>query len=267
MLCWESIALGYVSYLAITSLAFPRFVRARRVAVAAAILCWPLMPVVSSAGIPEGIRGLFPALVLLAGYWLSGSFFVGPMPRVEMRLRRLDEVLLDRTGVRARYRQARPLVHHAFELAYLLAYPMVPAGALLLLAGGHADRLGPFWATVMLAAFAAYGVLPWVQTRPPRGLGPKAGPPHPVTALRRLNQSVLDRASVQVNTIPSGHTAAALAVALAVIPAMPVAGALLLALALLIAAATVLGGYHYALDSVLGVLVAFGACALVNALG
>ena len=74
--------------------------------------------------------------------------------------------------------------------------------------------------------------------------------------LSLLNLSVLDRASVQVTTLPSGHAAGAMATALAVSTSLPVAGIAFLFMALSISIATVLGRYHYVVDTVLGVLVA-----------
>ena len=262
---WEWIALGYLTYLAVSALARPQFVRARRSVILVAIASWVILPKLPAAG-PDLVRALLPVPVLLGGYWLSGTFFVGPMVDVEATLTRWDVTLLDRSGLRGWYRRARPLVHDVFEASYLFVYPMVPLGALTLVAGGRADHLGVFWATVLLAAFVAYGMLPWIQTRAPRALGEPAYTALPATRLRRLNEFVLGRGSIQVNTIPSGHTATALAVALAVAAVLPAAGALLFVLAVLITAATVLGGYHYAIDSVLGAIVAFGAAALVTAL-
>src|SRR4030095_6347506 len=87
-----------------------------------------------------------------------------------------------------------------------------------------------FWASVMTAAFVSYGMLPWIQTRPPRvvdDLDWRENSDAPVL-LRRLNLWILGRASIQVNTVPSGHAATATAVALAVGAAIPEAQAVLL---------------------------------------
>jgi membrane-associated phospholipid phosphatase len=81
--------------------------------------------------------------------------------------------------------------------------------------------------------------------------------------LRRFNEAVLKRGSIQVNTVPSGHAAGAVATALAVASAMPIAGVVFLVLAASIAIATVVGRYHYVVDSVLGVIVALGAWYLI----
>jgi membrane-associated phospholipid phosphatase len=66
-----------------------------------------------------------------------------------------------------------------------------------------------------------------------------------------------------VNTLPSGHAAGALATALAVGSVVPLAGVVFLLLAASIALATVLGRYHYVVDTVLGVLVAAAAWSLM----
>jgi membrane-associated phospholipid phosphatase len=73
--------------------------------------------------------------------------------------------------------------------------------------------------------------------------------------LRRINESVLDRASVQANTLPSGHVAGAVATALGVWPVSATAGAILLVVAAMIAVAAIAGRYHYVVDCVSGAVV------------
>jgi membrane-associated phospholipid phosphatase len=70
---------------------------------------------------------------------------------------------------------------------------------------------------------------------------------------------VLDRASVQWNTFPSGHTAASVAAALAVAGHSLVAGMVLGLVAVSIAIGSVVGRYHYAADAIAGVSVAIVA--------
>jgi membrane-associated phospholipid phosphatase len=81
-----------------------------------------------------------------------------------------------------------------------------------------------------------------------------------------LNLWVLGRASIQANTVPSGHAATATAVALAVGAAIPEARAILFVVSGSIVLATVVGRYHYVLDSAAGVLVGVIAWTLVTAL-
>ena len=70
--------------------------------------------------------------------------------------------------------------------------------------------------------------------------------------LRRLNERVLARTSIQHNTFPSGHAAEAVACALLVAAApWPLVVAVAVA-AVLVSAGAVLGRYHYAADAFAG---------------
>ena len=72
---------------------------------------------------------------------------------------------------------------------------------------------------------------------------------------RRVNDLVLRRGSIHVNTFPSGHAAGALATALAVAHISPAAGYAFGIVALGIAAGSIVGRYHYAADSLAGLIV------------
>ena len=254
---WESIVVGYASYLAIIAIASRRFQRARRWTLAAAFGSWTLWA--SAIHMPRTPLGeaLVPLPILLAGYWLSGLFFVAPMHRLEQWLVRVDARFVHRSRV-----SCPRTVREYFELAYVLVYVVVPAGALTLVLAGHADAVPRFWAVVLLAEFVSYGMLPWLQTRPPRAIE-RTPPANTSSVLRRFNEAVLNRGSIQVNTLPSGHAAGAVATGLAVASAMPIAGIVFLVLAVSIAVATVVGRYHYVVDSVLGVAVATAAWYLI----
>jgi membrane-associated phospholipid phosphatase len=250
---WEWIVLGYVTYLAFVAAIAKRFHGARALTFSAAFAAWTVWAMARDVPRSLAIDILLPAACLLTGYWLSGLFFVAPMVRLERWLLRIDE----RAGIP---HVAWPrLVRDYFELAYVLVYAVVPAGAITLAIGGHADAVPHFWAVVLLAEFISYGMLPWLQTRPPRAIEDAHELPHRTPALRRFNLAVLSRGSIQANTLPSGHAAGALAAGLAVAAVMPAAGLAFLVLAGSIAIATVIGRYHYIVDSVLGVVVAIAA--------
>jgi membrane-associated phospholipid phosphatase len=265
---WQWVAVGYILYLAAVSVTRPEFERARRpLLLAAVVACVSLAIAIVSAksggSLAPSLEVILPALILLAGYWLSGLLFVQPDVRIERWLGSVDDTVLTRSGVLAWFHGAPRAVAAYFELSYLLVYLVVPAGAATLAVSGHSEQVGRFWTVVLLAEFICYGMLPWIQTRPPRVLEGASGGAPRTLLLRRLNLGLVNRASIQANTVPSGHAAGALATALAVGSTMPAAGAAFLALAVSIAVATVLGRYHYLVDSVLGVLVAVGAWTLV----
>jgi membrane-associated phospholipid phosphatase len=261
---WHDVAVAYVSYLAAVSLTRRDFARARVPLLVAAAIAWGAFAVFGRARLSPAVEIVVPSLTLLAGYWLSGLLFVRPNVRIERWLQSLDHRVLTHTGILAWFCRSPRIVQEFFELSYLLVYLAVPAGATTLVIAGHADQVGRFWTIVLLAEFACYGMLPWIQTRPPRliesadGIAPRA------VGVRRLNLSLVNTASIQANTLPSGHAAGALATALAVGAIMPVAGVVFLLAALSISIATVFGRYHYVVDTVLGVLVALAAWSVIQ---
>jgi PAP2 superfamily len=265
----EWLALAYFAYLALVArlkgpLTAWRACLTALIVVAAIVLVFELLPQTPTVRV---LRGTWPLGLLLAGYRLSGLFFVRPMDRLEEWLLHLDCRVFAWLGLYPA-RARRGIVLAAFELAYLFVYLLIPIGVLTLAMGGWMQVVDRFWAIVLVSGFACYGMLPWVQTRPPRVLESDCGPsasskPERERSwvaddgpLRRLNLFILSRGSIQVNTLPSGHAATVLATALAVAERMPGAGLVLLLAATAAILATVAGRYHYTLDSMLGALVA-----------
>ena len=258
---WIWIALGYLSYLAVVSFTRRDFARARPALLLAAAVAWGALGLLRGRPLSPVLSVIVPSIALLAGYWMSGLLFVRPDVSLERRLHAVDERLLIRSGVLERFRRSPRAVQDFFELSYLLVYLAVPAGAAMVIALGHAEHLDRFWTIVLLAEFACYGMLPWLQTRPPRVL--EAGDVTRVAGVRRLNLHLAKQASIQVNTLPSGHAAGAFATALAVLSIAPTAGVAFILLALSISVATVVGRYHYVVDTVLGALVALAVWLMV----
>lgn len=256
---WTDVMLAYGVYLAALAWLVPRFSRARRVAgialVVSLILWWGWSPLSASSAAAALTWVVVPSLAVLGTYRASGAFFVTPWLGLERWLLATDDVLLHQSGLLHTYRRAPRIVPEAFEVCYLLVYAVVPAGATVLLVNGRFEALGPYWATVFAAEATCYAALPWLQSRPPRAIEPESSSPPP-GPIRRLNLWLLQRGSIQVNTLPSAHAAGAIAVALAVYSAMPAIGVAFIATAIGITLATVLGRYHYAVDSILGTLVA-----------
>jgi hypothetical protein len=210
------------------------------------------------------VRDWAPGVFLLAGYWLPGRLFTSFNERLERWLMARDREWLGETLASSPPRSPSALLA-CLELSYLLCYPLVPVAFGLLYFSSPIDAAAAsdrFWSPVLLAVFTCYGLLPWLPTRPPRAF--LAADTQTASPLRRLNLHVLNHASIQVNTLPSGHVAAALAAALAVGQFMPTTGGIIAALAVSIAVAAVLGRYHYAADAVLGALTAVAAFAITQ---
>jgi len=151
------------------------------------------------------------------------------------------------------------------ELSYLGCFIFVPGGmAVLWLTGttAYADR---FWTLVLIGEFGSFGMLPWIQTRPPRDIEPRETIDDRPLAFRAINQAMVKSTSIGFNTFPSGHVAGSLAVALAVSEAVPAATIPMLVAAALISVSTVIGRYHYAVDAVAGVVLTLVAWAIMHA--
>jgi len=259
MPAWTDITFGYVLYLAALAWLFPRFAQARMGALVAVAIAgamawsWPLP---GTGRLPDALNWVvLPSAALLGAYRVSGAFFLRPSAALEDALARIDAALLGRPGVFAALRAASPAAHAAIEVLYLCVYAIVPLGAVVVLLAGRREGLATYWTTVFFAELACYAALPWLQSRPPRALD-QPGEHEKSGAMRGLNLAILRHGSIQANTFPSGHAAGAVAVALSVHSAVPSAGPAFLAVAAGITLATVLGRYHYAADSILGVLVA-----------
>ena len=234
---------AYFAYLAIVAIA--------RRAPRPAVLSITTLVTVFVVGMPH----VMPLVYLLAGYWLPAMVVRKPNIAIQASLLRCDHTLFGEDGLARFERRAPRLLIEYLEAAYLLCYAVPLAGYLSLLVGGHSTAtIDRFWTIVLLASFACYGLLPWMPTRAPRAIEP----PRSATRswIRKANLAVLDRASVQWNTFPSGHTAASLATALAVGTDMPIAGTVLAAVAVSIAIGSVVGRYHYAADALTGAAVA-----------
>ena len=264
---WLEFVVGYAIYLTAVAWSGRRFLPARVPALAilgtslAAGLAWPQIEA-SPAPVRLMAWVAVPGLFVLATYRVSGAFFVTPNLAVERWLLRLDAAALVDTGLLRAYSGVKTM-RSTFELLYLLVYGMVPVGAAVLALAGQAGWLPRYWAVVFAAELTCYATLPWLQTRPPRTI--EAAPAEAsIDALRQLNLAVLERGSIQVNTLPSAHAAGAIALALVIAEALPAIGGGFLAIALGITVATVLGRYHYLVDAVLGVLVAAVAWLVVG---
>ena len=160
------------------------------------------------------------------------------------------------TGSRCARLRGPRVVLELLEAAYLGVYLVLPAGFAVARALDPSLDADRFWPGVVVATLASYGMLPWIQTRPPRAIADHMAIDGRDLAIRRVNLAVLDRGSIHVNTFPSGHAAGATAIAIAVAAVSPVAGAVFAILAAGIVLGSIAGRYHYALDSLAGILVA-----------
>jgi len=259
----EWIALAYFACLGAAAVARPVAAEQRQRALGAVLVVAAVILGLARVGTPGPtavLRDWLPLAYLLLGYRLPALLVTAPHEPAERVLAALDDRWIGRRRLAAWAEHGPRAVIELLELAYLWCYPLVPAGLACLYAAGLRSESDRFWTAVLLAAYASYGVLPWLPTRPPRAL--ERPPVRSRSRIRLLNLRVLDRASIHLNTFPSGHAAASVATALAVGAELPGAGLVLGLIALGIAAGSVLGRYHYAADALAGALLALAGFAV-----
>lgn len=202
------------------------------------------------------IRDLLPSFLMLSVYWQSGRFFLEPNQRIQRFLLNLDERLIGSLLRRQANGESRSWISNLLEFCYLLCYPIVPLGVLVLHQVGMEGYVDEYWTIVLISTYICYSLLPFVQMLPPRALARVPEQNVNPRKLRLLNLTVLKYASIQVNTFPSAHVASTFAAALVLLERAPAAGIIYLIIALGIAGGAFLGRYHYFADVVLGVMVA-----------
>jgi hypothetical protein len=250
MAFWAAAGVAYFLYIGAMAAVQPRVRRAARLQAVGVCLAGSLVCLSGGSSGTFWWRSVVaPPAALLLAYWAGGLLWTGPMPRIERWLADSDA----RLGVgRLVAAMPRPLVV-LFEAAYTGVYPLIPTGLVLHTWFSRTPDPDGFWAVILITDFVCFGMLPWIQTRPPRALESSA----PWSSgLRSFNVRLLHHLSIGVNTVPSGHAAEALAVALLLSDAPPFISVWMWAAAGAISAGAVFGRYHYAVDAIAGWIVA-----------
>ena len=248
---WELASAVFFVYVTAVAAFLPRLPPRSRIK-ALGVSAAGLLVVGLSAALPASRvlhEWLLPPCLMVLTYWSSGWLFVAAMPRAERALAAFDRAMGTRR-IAARIPRA---VVELLEVSYAGVYPAIPLALAIYLTFSPSPDVDRFWTVLVVTDCVCFGLLPWIQTRPPRALEPDL-PWH--SRLRRFNERLLGTASIHVNTFPSGHAAEALAAALLLLSAPPAAIAWMFLCAAAISAGAVLGRYHYALDAIAGWIVA-----------
>jgi hypothetical protein len=257
----ELAVVGWCIVAAVVAVARPLGARRRwRVMGGAFVLAWAAvattcLPDVGVAGLA---RNLVPAVFVLCAYWLAGGYFVAPQPQLEQRLLSLDRMLLGPLRLQDRLTAGSSWSLEVLEAAYFSVYVMLPLGALAAWIRGGSAGVDTYWTTVFLSEASCYIALAWLQTRPPRALEAWAASLRGRSLVRQVNEAVLTHGSHHMNTIPSGHAAGAVSVALALWSLRAPGAGFFGVMAAGICVATVVGRYHFVVDTLAGAAVAAG---------
>jgi membrane-associated phospholipid phosphatase len=200
------------------------------------------------------LRDWLPVVLMLVPYWQTGQFFTGPDRTIQMRLMQIDRWIL--SLIPARVRTLGPSLRLTMEWAYMFCYPLVPLGLAVLYVAGMRQYASTYWLIVLVPTYLCYAITPFVPALPPRSIIDKQGLYGASNKSRVLNLWILKYGSIQAISFPSAHVASALAIACVLLRYVPVAGVLFLLVSCWIAVAAVVGGYHFAIDVLLGAITA-----------
>lgn len=243
---WAAASLAYFLYVIVVGLMLRGVAREARLRACA----------ISAVGLALAFLGAYvqvfwlrlvvlPPVTLLVAYWASGCLWVAPMPAIE-RFFVGSDLRLRIVQIAARTPR---LIAEVLELAYAGVYPLIPVALALHLACTARPDADRFWTVILAIDFICFGMLPWIQSRPPRTL---ESPSPWRSTFRSFNVRLLGETSIGVNTVPSGHAAEAFAAALLVSGAPWPVVAMTWIAALAVSAGAVLGRYHFALDALAG---------------
>ena len=172
----EWVVIVYASYLFVCAQVTPAGTRGRnRVsAVSHGARCQRCRVVLDGdTAAPLGaVRNWAPLAAVLVLYWMPAHLVLPIDANAQQRLTAFDDRwAVPLVGAAAR---APRWVVELLELAYLLCYPLLPAGFVVVALLTADDRaVDAYWTAVVLAAALSCGWLPWIRTHPPRQLRPR----------------------------------------------------------------------------------------------
>jgi hypothetical protein len=212
----------------------------------------------------NAFRSILPLLLIPMAYWQTGQFTSPINQTLQVALARIDNTV-SRIVEGSIPNRVRRVLQICGEYAYIFCYPMVPSAVAVLYFAHALDRVNEFWSVVLPPAYLCYATLPFLRTVPPRSLEKPREQQVQAAGIRKFNLFIVRQVTHQANTFPSGHAAAAVAVALELARlATPVIGVIYGMIAVSIMAGAFLGRYHYAADVLLGAALAAISFVLVT---
>jgi membrane-associated phospholipid phosphatase len=179
----------------------------------------------------------------------------------------LDVKLLEHWHVRSMIECCGPLFSMYLETCYLLTSTAGCFAVALLYVAGKRERANRFLSVYVLGTLLSYAVIPFFPTRPPRVAFPETAWPQVVTTIRLYNLLVLSKAGIHTGVWPSAHVSSTFSAAWGLFLCCPERkrfGWIFLVYACSVAAATVYGRYHFAVDAAAGFAVSLLACGIVQ---
>lgn len=232
----------------------------------------PLKPLLSRVGtaFPRAARigadwyplALIPLLyaelsVLNVAVW-DGRYFDGLVQGWE------ETVFGHQPAVTLASRAPSLLLSEALHAAYLSYYPIIYVPPLVLYLRGRREAFRSTVHALMLTFVVHYVVFVYFPVQGPRYLFPSPDGAIAAGPFYRLSHLILEAGSSQGAAFPSSHMAVAAAQTVAVFRFLPRAAPILVAASVGLGVGAVYGGFHYAIDMVVGAVVGLGIALAVG---
>jgi membrane-associated phospholipid phosphatase len=236
----------------------------RTVLVGAPIILAMLCTLETSASRPWSrvLRDWLTLGAILAGYWAAGWFVGIPLYSWQDSWLTIDRAVLHTAGLQNVIEAAGSFLPFTLESAYFLLYAIPPLSLLVVYKLGSRAQVNRYLFILMLGTFASYALLPLFPTLSPRVAFPGSDLPNFATLPRFCNTWILDHLDISTSVFPSGHVAVAFSSAFGLFCALRKDWKVWTAafsIATLVYIATIYGRYHYSVDGLLSLAIAFSA--------
>jgi membrane-associated phospholipid phosphatase len=199
---------------------------------------------------------------ILPAYWCLELFTSGHQEQWQREFLRMDRWILGELGLRQGIEAFGPVLPALLEICYLSLYAAPVVGLAALYLSGERRRAGRFLSVLFLGTLGVYASIPLFPVVSPRYAFPGTDLPDYSSPARQLNVWLLDHMDISTGVFPSGHVAVAFSCALGLWLAAPKKRALwgtAFAFGAIVFLATIYGRYHYAVDGMASILIAFAA--------
>jgi membrane-associated phospholipid phosphatase len=258
----EWLVVSYFTYVAIVAAFFRIPLRPLGLAVLiAALVC--LLSYTNSL-----LRDLIPLGYTIAAY-REMNYFTPAIynHRLEHAFIVWDRWLLDGWHLRAAIEYGGPPLPAFFEVCYLLVYAVGPVAVALLFLNHRQKYMNRFWIAYLAGTLGAYALFPYFPSEPPRTAFAGVDLPRIETLVRHLNLFIVGSYGIHSSVFPSAHVSSAMSAAwglMAAIPKRRWIGGLMLFYGLCVTIATIYGRYHYAADSIAGMIISLLALIVLH---
>ena len=198
--------------------------------------------------------------LILVGYWSLEWFSRSHLSHLQTTWLKWDQAVLHNAGLKNAIERNGSGLPILLETLYLLLYAIPPACLGVIYCCRARARSDRFLLILFLGTFTTYALLPLFPITSPRVAFPGLDLPSFTSLPRTINTWLLDNMDISTSVFPSGHVAVAFSSAFGVRSVLPHRRwiwSTVFGVAALVYVATIYGRYHYAVDGLASIGIAW----------